>query len=205
MGEGDSSRNWPTFGEVERQLRDWECQFPTKMQLEEVGRTAQDRPLYAAQLTDTAVGDEDKEHVLITANHSGARERTATTGILYLMHWLLSDDALAREILARQVVVCMPVCVPDSYAQATGANNVCGLSPCNSWTLEGPIDPEHNPEGMAVQAMMDHRLPRSGSDFSGAFCHREYRRFLRQQLPAALSLSDRPAHGRGGSGRGIPI
>ena len=73
------------------------------MQLEELGRTAQERPLYAAQLTDAAVTDEGKEHVLITANHSGARERTATTGILYLMRWLLSDDPLAQKILTRQV------------------------------------------------------------------------------------------------------
>jgi hypothetical protein len=167
MTEGKPTRNWPTFGEIEGQLRDWQRQFSAKMQLEEVGRTAQGRSLYATQLTDAAVGDEDKEHVLITANHSGARERTATTGILYLMRWLLSDDPLAREILARQVVVCMPVCVPDSYEQATGANNVCGLSPCNSWTLDGPIDPERNPEGLAVQAMMDRYQPEVHTDYHG--------------------------------------
>ena len=121
----------------------------------------------AAVLTDRDTDPEDKEHVLITANHSGARERTATTGILSLMRWLLSGDDLARETLRRQVVVGVPVGVPDSYDGELGVTNAHGLNPCNDWTLEGPVDPDHHPEGVAVQTLMDRYQPEVHSDYHG--------------------------------------
>ena len=105
--------------------------------------------------------------MLIAANHSGARERTATTGVLYLIRWLLSADPLAREILRDQVVVCMPVGVPDSYDGEVGAHNAAGLSPCNDWSLDGPLDPERHPEGVAVQTLVDRYQPEVHSDYHG--------------------------------------
>ena len=163
-GEG---RNWPTWDEIREQLEAWEREFPASLRLETMGHTAGGRPLLAAELTDQDSDPEDKEHVLITANHSGARERTATTGILSLMRWLLSGDDLARKTLQRQTVVCVPVGVPDSYDGELGVTNAHGLNPCNDWTLDGPVDPEHHPEGVALQALMDRYRPEVHSDYHG--------------------------------------
>ncbi len=106
---------------------------------------------------------------MITATHTGGRERTGGTGILYLMEWLLSGDSLAREILARQVLVCMPVPNPDGYMTEGVDNhhNGFGLNPCNHWTLDGPIDPDRNPEGVAVQTLIDRYQPEVHTDFHG--------------------------------------
>jgi len=161
------TRNWPTYAQIEAQLRAWAADLPGRVCLEELGCTAAGRPLLALRISDAATGDEDKEHVLITANHAGARERTATTGVLSLARWLLGDEALAAEIRRRQVVVCMPVGVPDSYEQELGVQNAHGLNPCNDWTLDGPVDADHHPEGVAVQELMDRYQPEVHSDYHG--------------------------------------
>jgi len=162
-----AGRNWPTFEEIREQLEAWAREFPDSLQLETLAHTAGGRPLIAAKLSDRESDPEDKEHVLITANHSGARERTATTGILSLMRWLLSGEDLARETLQRQIVVCVPVGIPDSYDGELGVTNAHGLNPCNDWTLDGPVEPDHHPEGVAVQALMDRYQPEVHSDYHG--------------------------------------
>jgi hypothetical protein len=66
------------------------------------------RPVYAIRLTDPTVDDELKEeHMLVTGLHSGA-ESSATNTLFELCEWLLkSREALASEIIQRQVVVMM--------------------------------------------------------------------------------------------------
>jgi hypothetical protein len=171
---------WPSFEKLQARLEQWQRQFPTLMQLEVLGKSAQRRPIFAAQLTDSTVPDEIKEHVLITAQHSGI-ERSGTTGVFYLMDWLLSGDPstmlrvapstsrgdpLAREILRRQVIVCMPVVNPDGYVAGTHVNTQ-KLDPYTAWTLEGPKEPEKQPEALAVQRMMDKYQPEVHADFHG--------------------------------------
>jgi hypothetical protein len=131
------------------------------MRLETLGRSAQGRALYAIRLTDARANDTDKEHALVTALHSG-RERSASTTVLSMIEWLLSDEAVAREVLRRQVVVALPIPDPDRY-EAGKISPVYG-----AWTLDGPRDPDRSPEAVAVQRMMDQYQPEVHADIHGA-------------------------------------
>ena len=168
---------WPSFEKIQARLEEWGRRHPEIMRLEVLGKSAQGRPIFAARLTDSAAPDEHKEHALITAQHSGI-ERSGTTGLLYLMDWLLSGDPLARETLRRQVVVCMPVVNPDGYMSDSHANSQ-KFDPYTAWTLNGPKEPEKQPEAVAVQKMMDEVQPELHADYHGhnmafdGYCHVE--------------------------------
>jgi hypothetical protein len=77
-----------------------------------------------------------------------------------------SGDPLAREILRRQVVVCMPLVNPDGYVAGRFANSL-GKDPYSGWTVEGPLDPEQNPEAVAVLRMMERYQPEVHADVHG--------------------------------------
>ena len=151
---------WPAFEDLQKLLEAWARKHPDLMQLDIAGRSAQGRPVYAARLTDATADDEQKEHVLITGLHSGV-ERSGTTTICHLMEWLLSDEPLAREILRRQVVACMPVPNPDCYVEGTHGNLY------HHWTFDGPADPDNMPEAVAVQGIMDQLQPEVHADIHG--------------------------------------
>jgi len=189
---------WPSFETVQDQLVAWQREHPRTMKLQVVEKSAHRRGIYAAELTDPTADDNDKQHVLLTANHAG-QERTGTTSILSLMRWLLGDDPLAREILRRQIVVCMPISVPDSYVQKGGTRNVCnvhGLEACDDWTLNGPIDPEHNPEGVALQTIMDRYQPEVHADYHGHTMAFPGQMAIENSAEAYGSISLRPYHRR---------
>lgn len=151
---------WPPFEKVEAVLKRWAEAQAGRMKLDILGRSAQGRALYAVRLTDPAAAEEDKEHALITALHSGL-ERSGSNTVLSLVEWLLSGDPLAGEILRRQVVVALPIPDPDRYEAGQ-------VSPVYSaWTLDGPRDPEKSPEAVAVQRVMDELQPELHADIHG--------------------------------------
>lgn len=150
---------------LQAQLEHWARNHARTMQLETLGESAERRPILAAILTDPDAPDETKEHVLLTAQHSGL-ERSATTSLFSLMEWLLSGDARAADILRHSVVVMMPVVNPDGYVHGTHANTA-GYDPYTRWTLEGPQAPEAMPEAVAVQQMMDRYMPEVHADAHG--------------------------------------
>jgi len=156
---------WPSFELLEQQLNSWSRQHPQIMTLEPLGRSAQGRALYAAYLTDPEGDDAHKQHVLLTAQHSGI-ERSATGSMFALMQWLLSGEPQAREILRRQTVVCMPLVNPDGYVHGTHATTA-GHDPYIYWTLSGPRDPSTMPESVAVKQMMDRYQPEVHADLHG--------------------------------------
>jgi len=151
---------WPPLEDLEALLKRWQAERPDAVTLETAGESVEGRPVYAIHLTDPDSDANAKEHVLITALHSGV-ERSGTTTVFAIMEWLLSDDPLARETLRRQVVVCMPVPNPDGYVkgQAGGVYN--------AWTLDGPKDPDAVPEAVAVQRAMDALQPDVHADIHG--------------------------------------
>ena len=144
---------WPSVEQVEARLKDLQQRHPKRLKLEVVGRSAQGRSIYLAQLTDPSVPDDHKERVLLTALHSGI-ERSGTTGTFAIMEWLLSNDHAAKETLRRQRVFCLPMVNPDGYAKGTHANSL-GLDPYTQWTVEGPKDPDRAAEAVAIQKIMD--------------------------------------------------
>ena len=191
---------WPPFEKLEAVLKSWEREHPDVMRLEIPGKSVQGRPVYAVRLTDPDADDEHKEHALVTGLHSGV-ERSATTTIFYLMEWLLSGAPRAREILRRQIVVCLPVPNPDCYVRGEHGYVY------SEWTPDGPKDAAGMPEAVAVQAVMDQYQPEvhadihglsmdferyimlenSGSSYSNSALRSYHREIIRQMDEAALA------------------
>ncbi len=156
---------YPAFERLQAQLEHWAALRPELMTLETLGHSAEGRPIHAATLTAPEADPTHKQHVLLTAQHSGI-ERTATTSLFSLMEWLLSADPAAAEILRQSVVVMMPVVNPDGYVHGTHPNTA-GHDPYTRWTLEGPAFPDEMPEAVAVQQMMDLWRPDVHADAHG--------------------------------------
>ncbi len=191
---------WPPYEKLVAVLEKWGGEHKDIMTLEPLGRSKEDRPVYAIKLTDPTVKDDNKEHALVTALHSGL-ERSATTAMMAIIEWLLSDEPAAREILRRQVVICLPVPDPDRYVKGE-------FSPIyGDWTLRGPRDPKNVPEAVFVQRLMDLFQPEvladihgtnldferyimfecSGTSYSNNALRPYYREIIRQMDEAALA------------------
>jgi zinc carboxypeptidase len=160
-----AAKLWPPFEEIETRLKNWVTGRPGLLKLEVHGKTAQGRALYSVHLNDPIAPESDKEHVLITAQHSGI-ERSGTTTILLLLEWLLSGEPMAREILKRQHIIAMPVVNPDGYMAGSHANSL-GLDPYTAWDLAGPKEAAKSPEAVAVQMIMDRHQPEVHADVHG--------------------------------------
>ncbi|NOX53177.1 MAG: zinc carboxypeptidase [Planctomycetes bacterium] len=160
---------WPPYEKLEAVLRLWARQHPRTIKLELLGRSREGRPVYAVTLTDPATDDENKEHALITALHSGL-ERSATTTVMAIIEWLVSGDRQAREILRHQMVVCLPVPDPDRYVKGE-------VSPLyGPWSAKGPLNPDKVPEAVYVQRVMDRLQPELHADIHGT--NLEFERYI---------------------------
>jgi hypothetical protein len=156
---------WPPYEKMQARLEQWAREHPDIMRLEVLDKTAQGRPIFAARLTDPEADDAGKEHAVLCNLHSGA-ERSGATALFATMQWLLSGDGLAKDILRRQLVVCMPVPNPDGY-EIGSAGNTQGTQLYTSWTPDGPPDPPNNPEGMAVKRVVDELQPEVFAEYHG--------------------------------------
>jgi hypothetical protein len=155
----------PTFSQLETRLLEWQKSHPRIMKLRKLGTTAQGRPLLAAVLTDPESPADQKEHVLITALHCGG-ERSAATGIFYLMDWLLQGSPGAREILRGQVIALMPVVNPDGYV-AGSLRNSHNRDAYREWNRQGPRYPEQMPEALAAKSLIDEFQAELHADYHG--------------------------------------
>ena len=72
---------WAPLDKLEAVLDRWAQEHTGVMSLEVVGRSVAERPIYAATITDPTVDDEEKEHVLISALHSGVPAVLAPAGL----------------------------------------------------------------------------------------------------------------------------
>jgi hypothetical protein len=78
-----------------------------------------------------------------------------------IIEWLLSGDPAAKEILRRQVVVCLPVSDPDRYQSGE-------FSPLyGDWTPDGHRQAATLPEAAFVQRVMDRLQPELHADIHG--------------------------------------
>lgn len=156
---------WPTFEEITQQLQQWQKKHPQWMQLRQGATSGEGRPVWVARLTDSATADDDKEHVLLTTLHSGI-ERSGTTTALTILEWLLSSDPAAQDILRRQVIVCLPLVNPDGYVKGT-FTNAFGKDPYTGWSVDGPHEPDLQPEAALVHALMKELTPEVHVDVHG--------------------------------------
>ena len=160
----------PSMAEMEEGLRQWAAARPGTMEVETVGRAPSGLPVLLCRISDAAVSDEDKQVALLTSTHSGV-ERVTTAGLLQLIKWLISDDSLAEEIRRRQIVLIMPACEPESYDRELidVAEFFAGRSRWvyEGWSWDGPLDPENQPEAMAVKDVVDRYQPEVHQDIHG--------------------------------------
>lgn len=144
---------WAPLETLTAMLDDWARRHPRLMELRTIGQSREGRALFAAILSDKDADDADKEHVVVTATHAGVERNCAAT-IFAVMEWLLDQGPLAREVLRRQKIVCVPMPNPDGYL-----NGEHGKALHSGWSHEGPIDPQGNPEGMALKRIFDEFQP----------------------------------------------
>jgi zinc carboxypeptidase len=178
---------WPPYDKLEALLKLWAGEHSEIMELEQLGRSVEGRPVYAVSLTDGQADADQKEHALVTSLHGGL-ERSASTTVMAIIEWLLSGDPTAREILRRQVVVCLPVPDPDRYEKGE-------VSPLyGSWNVDGPIQAAKIPEGTFVQRVIDRLQPELHADIHGT--NLEFERYIMFES-SATSYSNtalRPYH-----------
>ena len=97
MSQPDAKPRRPAFEELEAALQARQGEHPDRVRLEVTGTSLQGRPVCAATLTNREADDAEKEHVLLTALHSGAA-RSAAASLFLLMDWLLGQDAVGRGL-----------------------------------------------------------------------------------------------------------
>lgn len=99
------------YDEMTAQLKAWAEAYPGLCRLEEIGRSAEGRSIWALTLTNQATGpDSEKPGYLIDANtHAG--EVTGGAAAMYTIHWLLTgygSEPVATEILDTRAFYVVP-------------------------------------------------------------------------------------------------
>lgn len=179
---------WAPYEEVEELLRIWSVAYPARCRLWQAGTSRDGRAIWAMAITDQAVADEDKQHVLLSGLHSGV-ERSGTNAILAIMEWLLQGkDEGAQATLCRQVVLCVPVAHPDGYVR--GEHGTLYVD----WTTAGPRQPEALPEGVAFQKLVDDFVPDVHADVHGINLGFAACTMLENSAASYSNLALRPYH-----------
>src|SRR5688572_5493083 len=161
----------PSPEDLEKGFSSWARKHPDSFTFESRGKSMEGRPILMGRITDRRVADADKQVVLFTSCH-GAKELNATTGLLRLMKWLVSDDAEAAEIRKRQIVLIVPYADPDHIAlgllkQTRIIYSGTTESGGQLWTIDGVTQPEKYPEAAALQRIMDEYRPELYIDYHG--------------------------------------
>lgn len=166
---------YPSIEEMKRGLRRWQAKHPQRLKVQSVGKTLAGRDVLLCKVTDASVDDVDKQVVLITTTHGG-REYNSSTSALHLVKWLIGNSPLARETRRRQIVLVMPACAPDAYAEKRypgvmpdDETTIKGEgNPCLSyWSWTGVMRPDINPEAVAIAKVMDRYMPDVHADLHG--------------------------------------
>ncbi|MBQ0936410.1 M14 family metallopeptidase [Ideonella paludis] len=122
---------------------------PDLVQLRELGKSHEGRPIWVVVLTNTATGaDEDKPAIWVDGNIHAA-ELTASTACLYWLHQLVQgygSDAATTELLNTRVVYLVPRLNPDGaeWALADKPRHI------RSSTRPYPFDEPHV-DGLTVE------------------------------------------------------
>ncbi|HEX7009244.1 MAG TPA: M14 family zinc carboxypeptidase, partial [Phycisphaeraceae bacterium] len=126
----------PTNADVWNRVDELAQRDPERIRVDVAGYSGQGRRIDAVTLTDPAVSDDLKQHVLIVAGQHG-NEESGRLIALELMDQLLADAH--RQTLRQQKIVVMPNVNPD------GAEEDCYATP-------GGVKPnlDHSPDGPTI-------------------------------------------------------
>jgi hypothetical protein len=161
-----------TFEEYDATLKYWSEQHPGLFSFEKRGQSHDGQPVYLVKITDKSVPDDDKQVALVSALHGGP-ERSGTTTILHLIEWMLSDDALAKEIRSKQIVLLVPIANPYAFFNTdrfTNKEKIDLYDPQLSYwdlpKLKLKV-PERTPELAAFLSIVDEYKPEMHLDLHG--------------------------------------
>jgi hypothetical protein len=147
--------------EIESLVTGWQQTHPELAKVQSIGVSG-GHPIWAIELTDQSVPNDDKEVTLVLAMHTGM-EISGGNAVFILGKWLLSGDPVARRILRNQVVVLVPCPNPYSYEKGDIAyqfrNELGGDIYAAPWSFDGVSDPVKYPEAEAVKTVIDAYAP----------------------------------------------
>lgn len=183
---------WPRFEELDQTLSAWADAHADKMALAVEGRSPEGRPVYGVSLTDPDADAEEKQHVVLSAVHTGG-ERSAAATLFGLMEWLLSEDPEAAQVLMRQKIVCLPILHPDGYVKGRLGEKPSrhGLM-SNGWGLQGVTEPAKAPEAVALQEVLDRLKPELYADVHGISLDFEGQLMLESSASSPSRITSRP-------------
>ena len=152
--------------EIGAYLHGWETQKPGFVHVEVIG-TASEYDIHAAVFTDPSVPDEEKQRILIIAQHSGM-EISGINTVLSLGNYLAAGKG--DDLLRGLVVVLLPCPNPWTFAKQSPAytfRNEAGVDEYISFTYHGAKLGGRNPSAVAVQALIDRFRPEMLLDCHG--------------------------------------
>ena len=161
-----------TLQEYEATMDYWSGRHGGILQVERVGESVEEMPIFLLKITDLSVSDEDKQVCLVTALHGGP-ERSGTTTILHLAEWLLGDSREAAETRRKQVLLLMPIVNPYAFFVTDRFGTSSGMNPYGggdgNWDLDNLAykQLEKVPEIRAVFSVMDRYRPEVHADVHG--------------------------------------
>jgi len=115
-----------TFAEMKRELDSMVMNYPGLVRLDSIGRTYENRAIWAVTISGNVSTGLIKSQVLYTGMHH-AREPLAMTNLIFFMQYLLenySTDNRIKEIVDQREMVFIPCLNPDGYVynQTTNPN-----------------------------------------------------------------------------------
>jgi hypothetical protein len=117
--EAGETLTWDRFHTVDvmyEWMRRWAEQYPEIMELQEVGRSFEGRPIYQANLTNRATGPHSSKPAAMFDGGHHAGEVTPSESVFYLMHHLLTrygSDPEVTRLLDTRAIYLRPQTNPD--------------------------------------------------------------------------------------------
>jgi len=140
-----------------------------------------------AVFTDPNVSDEDKQVVLLTAQH--ALELSGINSLLSVGNYLVSDAPDAGEMLQKLIIVMIPCSNPYTYAKqddAYAGKNEAGIDEYTAFGYNGLLfDAETAPAAHAIKQVIDEYKPDVMLDTHGVI-------YQDQMVIESLGLSGSP-------------
>jgi len=167
-------------------MNDWCRKKPGYVTVSSIGKSG-GYDILKAVFTDPNVSDEDKQIVLLTAQHS--MELSGVTSLLSIGNYLVSDEPDVSELLQKLVIVMIPCSNPYSYAKQDPAyqfKNEAGICEYFAFDYNGiTLDAETAPAAHAIRQTLDFYKPDLMLDVHGVY-------YQNQLVVESMGMSGNP-------------
>lgn len=121
------------YEEMEKLLKNINKRYPGVTELEEIGRSWEERSLWCLTITNERIPAEQKTGIFVFGNIHGG-ERESGTAALYTAWWfaLNSNDAYVKDLLDKFIIYVVPVMNVDGYEQSFINNNRPNMRPMDA-------------------------------------------------------------------------